>query len=1059
MTEDAAGIRLRLLDQVTWDGRPLTGDRAQALLAELTLSGRPVSDAALAASVWGDDVPAHPVKALQVLVSRVRSQTSPHAVARTEAGYRLGVDAAEVDALQLAGLADRAADAERRADLVAARDLAEVAVALPVPSSGGETALADLRDRARTDHLRAATVLGRVASALGDHDRAVAVLGALHDAGAELDEVTLEALLRSEGVVRGAPAALQRYERYRRGLEERLGVDPGPGLQAQHAELLRADRPVRTGLRFDSTSLVGRERDTEVLHGLLGTSRVTTILGPGGLGKTRLAHVLARGSEQSVVHFVELVGVVDPEDVVSEVGSALGVRDSVSGRSVLTPEQRRDVRGRIAQHLDQVPTLLVLDNAEHLVEAVADLVAFLVATVADLRVLVTSRSPLAIAAERVYPLGQLGSDEAVELFDQRARAARPGVHLDPRVVADVVARLDGLPLAIELAAAKVRVMSVEEIDRRLDDRFALLRGGDRSAPDRHQTLLAVIDWSWNLLDEPQRRSLTRLSAFNDGFALPAAEHVLAEVLDSRPAADLVAALADQSLVSVLEEEGGLRYRMLETVREFGRMRLAEQGEDEAAHDALVSWARDLCEDASRRIYTRDQIDVVDMLLVEEVNLADVLRRAIADGDQRTVAIVFAALGTYWTIRGDHPRVFTLTGAVDAALDGYEPRPDEVDAALGAAAITVVNGSLASVSDPAASRSLLRVYAEAATDPQLQALALVLGQGNPLLPGAPAGELASLADHPDKRVSSVALLWLSHLYENSGDPDRALSCATAALEMTDDDVGPWNAASLRTLLAGLHAQVGNHREVEALARQALPVLERLRADDDVLQVRAMLATAALREGRLDDAAELVDQVSIAARRTSGLGAVMVLSAAEAELALARGETELGLARLRRAVDEARELRFPGLVDPTGIEPWTIFTEALAVVAHAFAGSGAATAVESTAQALKGKAARLLAPDQTWLDFPITGMVLFAVGAWGLVREDLESETAIRLLALAERFAYSRFAPTFSWDRAVALAESAVPGALAAALAEYGTRRGPDLLEEARAATVGLADRGR
>ncbi len=880
------------------------------------------------------------------------------------------------------------------------------------------------------------------------------MLAALDDAGTPLDEATLEALLRSEGVVRGAPSALARYERYREALGDRLGVDPGPGLQAQHAELLRADRPVRTGLRFDSTSLVGREHDLEALHGLLRTSRVTTILGAGGLGKTRLAHVLARGSEQSVVHFVELVGVTAPDDVVGEVGSALGVRDSVSGRTVLTPAQRRDVRGRIAQHLGQVPTLLVLDNAEHVVEAVADLVAFLVASVQDVRVLATSRSPLAIAAERVYPLGQLASDEAAELFGQRARAARPGVHLDEAVVSAVVERLDGLPLAIELAAAKVRVMSVEEIDRRLDDRFALLRGGDRSAPDRHQTLMAVIDWSWALLSEPQRRSLSRLSVFSDGFALAAAEHVLAGVLDGEAASDLVAALADQSLVSVLEEEGGLRYRMLETVREFGHLKLVEHDEEQAAQDAQVAWAVALSQDASRRIYSREQIEVVDTLVVEEVNLADVLRRAIAHGDQPTVASVFAALGTYWTIRGDHPRVFTLTGAVDAALQGYRPDPSEVDAALGAAAITVVNGSLASVTDPKESRALLQVYADAATDPQLQALAMVLGRGNPLHPGTPSTELEELAGHPDSRVSAVALLWLSHLYENSGDPDAALDFATRALDLTSDDVGPWNAASLRTLLATLHSQLGNHQEVEDLAREALPVLERLRADDDVLQVRAMLATAAIREGRLDDAAALVDQVSVASRRTSGLGAVMVVSTAEAELALARGDIDGGLSQLRRAAEEARQLRFPGMVEPTGIEPWTIFVEALAVVAHAFAGPEHAALMADSAARLRHKAGTLLSPGQTWLDFPITGMVLFAIGAWGLAQHDLEPATAVRCLALADRFSYSRFAPTFSWERVQALADSVLPGELDARLEELGTRRGPDLLEEARAATAGF-----
>ena len=193
-----------------------------------------------------------------------------------------------------------------------------------------------------------------------------------------------------------------------------------------YGELLAADRPVREGLLFEATSLVGRDEDIRALRAAVREARVTSILGPGGLGKTRLAHLLGREADQPIVHFVELVGVAAPEDVVGEVGSALGVRDSVSGRRVLTAEQRNDVRARIAQVLDQAPTLLILDNCEHVVEAVADLVAYLVATCRRLRVVTTTRAPLAIAAERVFPLGQLSEDAAADLFcaARRGGAAR-----------------------------------------------------------------------------------------------------------------------------------------------------------------------------------------------------------------------------------------------------------------------------------------------------------------------------------------------------------------------------------------------------------------------------------------------------------------------------------------------------------------------------------------------------------------------------------------------------------------------------------------------------------
>ncbi len=470
-----------------------------------------------------------------------------------------------------------AREAEGRHDLVRARDLARRALALPAPgSAGGGRARRAPAGRPPGTARSRPPVLGRALSGLGDHDEA---LPAARRLGGD-DEATVAALLRSTAAVHGAPAALDATSGTASELADRLGVDPGPGCSRRCTrELLAADSPVREGLLFEATSLVGRDEDIRALRAAVREARVTSILGPGGLGKTRLAHLLGREAEQPVVHFVELVGVASPEDVVGEVGSALGVRDSVSGRRVLTAEQRNDVRARIAQLLDQAPTLLILDNCEHVVEAVAELVAFLVASCRQLRVVTTTRAPLAIAAERVFALGQLAEDAAADLFRQRASAARPGVPLEDDAVRRVVRRLDGLPLAIELAAAKVRVMSVEDIDRRLDDRFALLRGGDRSAPDRHQTLIAVIDWSWNLLGEAERRALRWLSVFHDGFSLAGAG-------DAASASDAldVGAVAGRPVAAdaCSRPRGSVRYRMLETVREFGRMQLVGAGEDAAA---------------------------------------------------------------------------------------------------------------------------------------------------------------------------------------------------------------------------------------------------------------------------------------------------------------------------------------------------------------------------------------------------------------------------------------------------------------------------------------------
>ncbi|WP_449066364.1 ATP-binding protein, partial [Planomonospora algeriensis] len=670
--------------------------------------------------------------------------------------------------------------------------------------------LAEVRRRAEHDLASARVVLARAQSRSGDHGPALPGLEEALRARPD-DEGLLADLLRSEAAVRGTGAALDRFARHRSDLRDRTGADVGPELRRVHRELLALDSPVRSGVRFDTTPLLGRDDDLRRVRALLASSRVVSILGPGGLGKTRLAHSVAREAPQPVVHFVELVGVTAPEDLVGEVGSALGVRDSVAGLRTLTPQQRADVRARIARQLDLAPALLVLDNCEHLVEAVADLVAYLTATTRELRVLATTRSPLAIAAERVYPLPQLGTDDAVELFHDRATAARPGVRLDEDDVRAVVARLDGLPLAIELAAAKVRVMSPAEIARRLEDRFALLRGGDRSAPSRHRTLLAVIDWSWNLLGARERRALRRLSAFPDGFTLDAAEEVLggdaldaAEEVLGGDVLDDVTELVEQSLLTVVETAGGVRYRMLETVREFGRVRLEEAGETAGARAAVRAWAVGHADRHGVRLYSPEQVDAMDRLRAEETNLADVLREALTDPDPEAVVVLFAALGGYWTIRGDHPRSIVLTPAVATALTGWTPPPRLLDRTRVALGIVLLNTVVVSFEETGALTRMLSELGADSANPAVRALVTVLLT----MLADPHDGLDELTADPDPLVRWIALHFLSHGRENAGDPAGAIEAARAALELADENGGPWNRAALHTQLAGLYASSGD-----------------------------------------------------------------------------------------------------------------------------------------------------------------------------------------------------------------------------------------------------------
>lgn len=1041
-------IVLTLLDGVLWQGVPVVGDRPQALLAALA-DGHAARAERLVEQVWADDPPASPAKALQVLVSRTRSLCGPDAIVRVADGYRLGLQPAEVDVLTV-----RAETAAARgaldSDPASAGAHARTALALGdglalTPAETGP--LADVRRAALRDLRVARRVLAQASSRCGAHAEALPVLEEAVATQPD-DESVLADLLRSLAAVRGAAAALERFETYRADLRDRLGADPGPALQRLHHELLSLDNPVRDGVHFEATSLLGRGDDIRRLRAALVASRVVSIVGPGGLGKTRLAHVLGRDAVQPVVHFVELVGVTAPDDVVGEIGSALGVRDSVSGRRTLTPEQRADVRGRIAQHLDQAPSLLILDNCEHVVEAVADLVAYLVATTRELRVLTTTRAPLAIAAERVYPLGELGTADASELFTQRAVAARPDVVLDETVVADIVERLDGLPLAIELAAAKVRAMSVADIARRLEDRFTLLRGGDRSAPDRHQTLLAVIDWSWNLLDDAERRALRWLSTFHDGFTLEAAESLLG------PAAlDSVHTLTNQSLLALLESDAGVRYRMLETVREFGRMRLVDAGEEREAQDAHRAWAVAYADRFSRTLVSEDQFAAVDAVRAEENNLADVLREALATGDAATVVRVLATLGTYWMILGDHPRIYVLAEAVCEVLGGWSPPDHLADAARVALSVTVNNAVIGEGEQAEKLRAVLRELGPGDGDPRIAAQVTIMQDFEPTQSVAFIERLHGYAAGGDRYLAMAALLWLGFALENMGDPSGAMRAVEDALLRVDRRDGPWTRAILHTQAGQLAMQLGRVDEALVHSRAALPVLERLGAVDDALQLRSLMVLAAIWAGDLEEAEREIARLDEVRDIDSVFGGQLIGYLGAAELALARGQVETGLSFYRSAVARVRDFQFPGL-ELTGLEPWVLFGEAAALAAHAHhAPHGDAFGV-GLFESVRGRVGGVLDPAYPYRDYPVCGVVFVALGLWGLRTGALPEDEAIRLLVLADGFAYNRSLPTLSWERAAAAADERAPGVLAAVEAEYAGRRGPDLLEEARAVVTSI-----
>ncbi|WP_308282642.1 BTAD domain-containing putative transcriptional regulator [Pseudonocardia nigra] len=573
--------------------------KVRALLAHLLVdAGRPVSTDALIEHLWGAAPPADPLAALRTRVSQLRRAVGREVVVHGAAGYLLRVDPDAVDVTRFEALVRRARELD---DARARTDLFTEALAL-----WRGPAFADVADEpfaraavVRMEEQRLAAVEDQAEArlALGEHHALAAELSdvvARHPLRERLRAVHLRALYRA-----GRQGdALAGYEELRRRLADELGASPGPELAALHQALLRQD-PALTpaavpdpALPVPLTELIGREDAVARVHAMVDGGRLVTLVGPGGIGKTRLALEIAIGQAVGPpdVRIVELAGRPAGEDptcsLVETVAAGLGVHDAAAPPGT-------EPLARLVEAMRNRRTLLVLDNCEHVVEPLAQLLDELLRGAPGLRVLATSREPLRLAGEQLFPVPALELPDsehgrrpesllafsAVRLFVTRTAAADPGFVLDQHnapAVTVICRRLDGLPLALELAATRVRAFGVHELARRLDQRFQLLADGRRGGPTRQQSLRAVIDWSWELLTHDERVVLRRLAVNVDGCTLEAAEAVSA---DEDVPADLVAGLlvrlVDRSLVSVVDGPDGPRYRLLESVTAYCLERLHE----------------------------------------------------------------------------------------------------------------------------------------------------------------------------------------------------------------------------------------------------------------------------------------------------------------------------------------------------------------------------------------------------------------------------------------------------------------------------------------------------
>ena len=837
------------------DGTPIDigGARLRMLLARLALDrGRAVGAEALIDGLWGAQPPADAANALQSLVSRLRRALGgAGTVTSTAGGYVL-------DAHRFAELAARG-----RRELKGGRPGEAATVLGEALALWRGDALADVRDApfaqapvARLDDLRIAALEDRFDAelALGRHAEVLADLDAAGDAHPLRERL---AALRMRGLAASGRQAdaLAVFERIRTTLAEELGVDPSAELRKAHLAVLRGEvAPPRAEsvLPVRLTSFVGRERELDRVAETLSSSRLVTLVGPGGAGKTRLATESAERDPacgRGRAWFVALAGVRDAGDVP---GAILGALGSLDFRMTGAPRAPVDAMAQIVALLDGGDALLVLDNCEHVVDTAADVAFQLLSRVPGLRILATSREPLAITGEALCQVGPLDVAEAVRLFTERAVAVRPGFVLDESTsdaVTEICERLDGMPLALELAAARLRSMTAEQIARRLDDRFRLLNSGSRTAMPRQRTLRAVVEWSWDLLEKPERILARRLSVLADGATVASAEAVGAdELLPVEDVLYVLGSLVEKSIVDAVSVGGEPRYRMLETIRAYGAERLDESGERDVVAQRFTGYFLALTEENEPKLRAHEQIRAIDTFGAEHDNIMAAVRRALDDRDAQTAARLILATMWYWVIRGFNAEPAPVVEEV-LRLDG--DLPGDARACLAIMHTVMTSGSLVRRADL----------------PELVEDCVCTGamERYPMLVLAVAmscllGGHRDLADRELKRVLRGSDPWMTacaswvegFMADQDGDLERSERARDRGLAGFRACGDRWGIAMTLSMRAEMHSVRGEHAAAIAGFEEGLRMARELGSADDMVQQLSRLAEERLRGGDPDAA---------------------------------------------------------------------------------------------------------------------------------------------------------------------------------------------------------------